>query len=138
MKKIRVLFLWAVLLIFSLNVAADNLNPLIYQYTNPDITVVFSEALNVTLERQQDIADEIAGIESGTTLNSNTASPDNIICTIFGHDLSTTTVTVTHHKVEQHHPRCLMELYHVTACSRCNYTDAELQSSFHILCCPED
>ena len=81
---------------------------------------------------------EIARIESGTTLNSNTASPDNIICTIFGHDLSTTTVTVTHHKVEQHHPRCLMELYHVTACSRCNYTDAELQSSFHILCCPED
>jgi len=139
MKKIRFFFLSVVAIILTLSVHADEINPLIYQYYNPDITVVFSEPLNVPPERQQEIADKVAGVSSNTLANPNIASPNNIICLLFGHDLSPqVTVTATHHKVRQYNPRCLMEVHHVTYCQRCDYTEDSLESSFYIYCCPED
>jgi energy-converting hydrogenase A subunit M len=135
-KTFKLIVLFALSTILSLSVFADEFNPLIYQYTNPEVTIVFSSALDISEERQQEIAEEIAGISSLT--NPGIASPDNIICTIFGHNLSTSTVTAIHHKVKQYTPRCLMKLYEVTACSRCDYTQAELIDSFYITCCPED
>jgi hypothetical protein len=138
MRIAKALITIALLSAFSLTIFADEFNPLVYHYQNPEITIVFTESLNVSSERQQQIADEIAGIDTTIISGSNSASPDNIICTLFGHDLSTTTVTATHHKVHVHNPRCLVELYHVTACSRCNYTDPELVGSVFIVCCPED
>ncbi len=134
--KLVLLLLLAGMLILVVN--ADGIDPLVYQYHDPDITIVFSEPLD-TLERQQKIADEIVGISSCTINNPNGLSPDNIICTLFGHDLAPmSTVTATHHKVREHAPRCLMELYHVTYCERCEYTESSLESSFYIFCCPED
>lgn len=138
MKIRKAIALFMVFVLLSLTVFADEFNPLIYQYHNPDITIEFTVPLNVSSERQQQIADEIAGIEPSLISGSSGLSPDNIICTLFGHDLSTTTVTATHHKAKKYNPRCLVELYHVTACSRCNYTDAELVTSVFIVCCPED
>jgi len=137
MKTIKVLFFSALMCLFTLSIYADELNLLVYQYYNPDITVEFTDSLNVSAERQQQIADEIAGIDSSFISGSNTASPENIICTLFGHNLSETTVTATHHKVHVHEPRCLVEIYDVTACSRCDYTEAELVGSVFICCCPE-
>lgn len=140
MKKCRVLFyilLLSSFLVIAVN--ADGTNSLIYQYENPEVTIVFSEPLNVSAERQQEIADKIAGIPSYTLIDPNTASPENIICTIFGHNMSpTVTVTATHHKVNQYQPRCLMEIYHVNYCTRCDYTIESLENSFFIACCPED
>ena len=138
MKTSRAIVLLVVMSVLTLTIFADEFNPLVYQYHNPEVTVEFEETLNVSPERQQQIADDIAGINSSSMSGSIPASPDNIICTIFGHNLSTTTVTATHHKVHVYNPRCLVELYHVTACSRCNYTDAELVTSVFIVCCPED
>jgi len=138
MKTAKALVLFLLISVLSLIAYADGVNPLVYQYHNPEITVEFAEVLNVSPERQQLIADDIAGINSSSMSGSTPTSPNNIICTIFGHDLSTTTVTATHHKELPHNPRCLVELYHVTACSRCNYTDAELVGSAFIVCCPED
>lgn len=122
----------------TLNVNADALPPPVYHYTNPEVTISFSKPLEVSTQRQREIADKIANNNTDTLTNPALASPENIICTILGHKLTTSTVTATHHKVEQYSPRCLMELYDVTACSRCDYTDVVLVSSFHIVCCPED
>lgn len=138
MKVIRTIYILIISSVLTLSIFADGINPLVYQYYHPEVTVEFEETLNISAERQQIIADNIAGITSSAMSDPAMASPDNIICTIFGHDLSTSTVTATHHKVHVHEPRCLMELYHVTACSRCNYTDAELIGSAFICCCPED
>jgi len=138
MRFTKVVFLLIVLGVLTLTTFADGFNPLIYHYHDPEVTVEFAEALNITEERQQQIADDIAGISSSSLSGSTPVSLDNIICTIFGHDLSTTTVTATHHKVHVYNPRCLVEIYHVTACSRCNYTDPQLMGSGFICCCPED
>jgi len=142
--RIFMKFLRIALLIFLFNmlifaVFADGINPLIYQYTNPDVTVEFSEPLEVSSERQREIADTIAGISLNTMQTPISNSPDNIICTLFGHDIAPqSTVTATHHKAKVYNPRCLMEVYHVTYCKRCDYTVSELVNDFYILCCPED
>jgi hypothetical protein len=129
-------------LIFSflvLTVHADDFNPLIYQYSNPDVTVEFYQPLEVSAERQQAMADNLAGIMTSTPSSPVLDSPNNIICTIFGHDIAPqSTVTATHHKVEKYNPRCLMKVYHVTYCKRCDYTVTELDNEFYIACCPED
>lgn len=138
MRYLRYIILLIFLLFLTLTVYADGANPLIYQYTNPYTTVAFSEALDVSAEHQQEIADLLSGNYPITIIDPNNAIPQNILCSLFGHKLSTTTVTVTHHKDLVHDPRCLMEVYHVTACSRCDYTDPVLTNSFHISCCPED
>jgi hypothetical protein len=139
MKNIRrCLFVFLFCLIVS-TVYADEGNPTVYQYENPEVTVIFSEPLAMSAERQHEIADDIAGVSSTTITNPSLASPDNIICTLFGHNLApTVTVTATHHKVNPHVPRCLMEVYHVTYCTRCDYAVKELDNSFYIFCCPED
>lgn len=125
--------------VLMLSVYADGLNPLVYQYTNPDITVEFSEPLNVSAERQQSIADKIAGIESNSLISPGGDSPDNILCTLFGHKLSDpVTVTATHHKVNQYQPRCQMDVYDVVYCTRCDYTDTQFVHSIYVFCCPED
>jgi hypothetical protein len=138
MRITKILILSFSLVMFTLATYADEFNPLVYQYHDPDVTVEFAEPLNISEERHQQIADTIAGNNSSSASGPSPSLPDNIICTLFGHDLSTTTVTATHHKAKPHEPRCLMEVYHVTACSRCNYTDPELVGSVFIVCCPED
>ena len=136
MKVVKVLLLIASILIFSVVVCADELTSLVYQYSNPEATVTFSEYLDIPSERYQKIADDLIGITSMEPLEPE--QPNGIICTLFGHNLTTTTVTVTHHKVRQYTPRCLMEVYHVSTCSRCDYYTQEMVNSFHISCCPED
>lgn len=139
MKFFR-LFLSVILLsVLVFTVHADEFVPLIYQYTNPDVTVEFYEPLEVSAERQQAIADNIAGITTSILSSPVLDSPNNIICTLFGHDIAPqSTVTATHHKVNKYNPRCLMEVYHVTYCKRCDYTVTELVNDFFIFCCPED
>lgn len=139
MKTIK-LFLFIFLLSFLIVIAhADEFNPLIFQYTNPEVTVRFMENLEMSAEKQQEIADKLAGVQQNGFINPEVASPDNIICILFGHDLAPeATVTVTHHKVSKYNPRCYLELYHVTYCNRCDYTVEELHSSSYVICCPED
>ena len=127
------------LLFLAFTVYADELNPLVYQYTNPEVTVAFSEPLELTASRQKEIADNIAGVCSNSSPIPNNDFPNNIICTLFGHDIAPeVTVTATHHKVRTYAPRCLMEVYHVTYCKRCDYTVESLENSFYIFCCPVD
>lgn len=139
MKIVKVTI--AILLFCSLILIAnaDELTPMVFQYLNPEITIEFLNPLEMSSERQQKIADEIAGVSSGASFINGGESPNNIICTLFGHDIAPqSTVTATHHKVDKYNPRCLMEVYHVTYCKRCDYTVTEMVNDFFIVCCPED
>jgi len=139
MRLFRFFIITVLFNLFVVAIYADDYNPLVYQYTDPDITVEFTEPLDVSIEHQREIADKIAGFTSATSSSPNTTPVNNIICTLFGHDIAPeVSVTATHHKVNKYNPRCLMELYHVTYCKRCDYTVEELVNDFFIFCCPED
>lgn len=58
-----------------------------------------------------------------------------LICTLFGHKLESSVITVITHKVRSTAPRCLRETYDTEACTRCDYTHKELISSKYISCC---
>lgn len=60
---------------------------------------------------------------------------DNVLCTLFGHKLSSHFSTVTTHKVRSTAPRCLQKVYEVTVCSRCDYTTSQLISTTYVYCC---
>lgn len=108
----------------------------IYEYEYPEITVAFADGNDLSEEKKQIIADEMAGIFHVEEIGTENA--DNIICSLFGHSTSTTFVTVTHHKAYIHVPRCRVEYYDVTTCSRCDYNEKVLLGYEAIFCCPED
>lgn len=58
-----------------------------------------------------------------------------LMCTLFGHKLESSVITVITHKVRSTAPRCLRETYDTEACTRCDYTHKELISSKYISCC---
>lgn len=58
-----------------------------------------------------------------------------LTCTLFGHNLETSTSIVITHKVNSTSPRCLQEKYLSEACTRCDYTSKTLVSSTYIVCC---
>ena len=116
-------------------VYASSESEFIYEYPIQGVTVEFSEGTTIPQSRRQDIADFYAGeMESIIPMDEQ----QNIICTLFGHDLSTSTVTVTRHRVRQHEPRCQLEIYDVEACSRCDYTVDTLFATSLVFCHPED
>lgn len=139
MKILKLAMAILICSILAFTVNADESIPSIYQYSDPEVTVCFPEPLDVSAEFQQEIADAIAGFSTNTFISPDHESLNNIICTLFGHDIAPQgTVTATHHKVEKYNPRCLMEVYHVTYCKRCDYAVSELANDFYIVCCPED
>ncbi|MBR6784460.1 MAG: hypothetical protein IKM32_07170 [Clostridia bacterium] len=104
-----------------------------YEYDLGDTkyTVEFEDN-NLTTEQQETIAAKILGIETST------AVPANIWCDLFGHDLVSSTVTATEHKVRSSTPRCLKHTYDVTVCEACDYSEQTLVASTYINCCPVD
>lgn len=58
-----------------------------------------------------------------------------LTCTLLGHKLESSVVTVVTHKKRATDPRCLQERFNVEACSRCDYTNKTLINSFYISCC---
>ncbi len=58
-----------------------------------------------------------------------------LMCTLFGHKLESSVITTITHKAKATDPRCLRERYDTEACTRCDYTNAELITSSYISCC---
>ena len=63
------------------------------------------------------------------------AATYGLMCTLFGHKLESEVIQVVTHKVRATDPRCLRERYDTEACTRCDYTNAELIGSSYISCC---
>lgn len=59
----------------------------------------------------------------------------NPICSVFGHNIKTSSVETITHKERATAPRCLRRIYDVEACTRCDYTSSTLISSLYIQCC---
>ena len=134
MKKLT-LIISVMMLLSSLSYASSGVNN-VFQYYEPDITAEFDEGNELDEITKEKIADHLAGIITMGQIDDVT--PDNILCTLFGHQTSQSAVTVTRHKVYIHAPRCRKDFYEVTSCSRCDYTVEELLGSACIDCHPED
>lgn len=133
-KKLVVVLVICVLLTISV-FATQTDQQKVFEYVDPETTVVFEDETDFTEAQMQKMADSLVGIHNS---DDEESSPRNLICTIIGHDLSSGRVSVTKHKVTIWNPRCLVSIYDVTACSRCDYAETVLISSFHIFCCPEN
>lgn len=119
-----------VMLCFTLAIAASELNGPTVVYPDAGITVQFDKGTSLSSEKRQAIADSIV---LGTPIPQMYS-----LCWLTGHRTVTETMTVTHHKVDTYDPRCLLEIYLITTCSKCDYYVEEFDSSGYISCCPED
>ena len=131
MKRfIRMISICIVILSFTLAISASNGSAPIITYPEENITVEFDANTSFTAEKRQIIADAIA---LDTPIVQSRAW-----CWLTGHDKTTETVTATYHKQRTLDPRCLLEIYLVTTCSKCDFYEEELHSSGYITCCPEE
>lgn len=59
----------------------------------------------------------------------------NIICTLFGHNYTTTASTSVTHNVYTTSPKCVRNTYETKTCTRCGHTETELIESVRISTC---
>lgn len=133
MKKIQVSLCAIICAIMVINVAGADLdNTVILEYESDNITVIFNKEQVYDEEICNNIADYIVyGTEEYDTVSISW-------CWLFGHDITTTTVTTITHKVQLKSPRCLREIHNVETCSKCDYINDEVISSVYIVCHPND
>ena len=122
-------------LVLTITVNASEIGQNTYEFIEPEMTVQFSSDTEFSEQKKYEIACSFAGV-----CNSHIPgdSINNIICSLFGHNLSTSMISVTTHKVHIRDPRCQLDIYDVTGCSRCDYIEQVLVSSGRISCHPEE
>ena len=80
-----------------------------------NITVRFDEDTTLTAEERAQIVRMIADEH-----NPYAVAPQNLLCTVFGHNYKYSYVTDTTHKVYEKNPRCVEEEREIGVCSRCS------------------
>ena len=97
------------------------------EYNDENITIIFNENTQFNEVQKQNIINHF--------INDGHESTRGIWC-IFGHNLIKESVTALHHRVYAVQPRCVYEIFILSACTRCDYTNVERISSERIFCCP--
>lgn len=114
--------------------AADTADNYVFTYGDIEVSV---PTVGVTEEEAKSVADSIArleGIAVCDSLTSSDAAPHNLICSIAGHDLTTTYPSAIVHKAYTDAPRCVQKDYEHQYCSRCDYTSDTLLKTTRIYC----
>ena len=141
MKRIIsiVLIVSTILVGVSAFVYADDLtNQTIMVFYYPDKEITVENPNGLDYETMKFIADSIAYGDSPQLENpSHVALPANILCTLFGHDLTTSYVSEVTHNVYTTSPKCVKKTYEVVTCTRssCDYFEKTLISSKRISTC---
>ncbi len=98
------------------------------------VTVTVNETVFIfDADTTEDFRDKF--IENYFNGEDDSATAYGLICTLFGHKLSSTVVTAITHKAKATSPRCLQERFNVENCSRCDYTKSTKISAAYIVCC---
>ena len=90
-------------------------------------TVEFNDN-NLTEQQQMRIAEKLIG-------NDDMVQTCGLGCTLFGHDYKYTSANVITHKYRSSSPRCKKDMYNVTYCEDCDYTEETLTTTTYIVCC---
>lgn len=72
---------------------------------------------------------------NGEPATDDSATTFGITCTLLGHKLDPSSVSVITHKVSATAPRCVRKTYLYQACTRCDYETSELIDTEYIYCC---
>ena len=133
MRKIISIIISAAML-FTFGAVAYAADEGAFEYNiGENITVRFDEDTTLTAEERDEIVHFIADEH-----DSDSVAPQNLICSVFGHNYKYSRVTVTTHKVYEKNPRCVREQREIGVCSRCSDAVTSTISSKEIECCPED
>ena len=134
MKKYSIALI-AILIILTITVVLVSATEVNTQYTyqknNTTYTVEFMET-ELSAEQLEQVAYNLVYAQEpdGQTYG--------LACTLFGHKLTESTVSVITHKVRTYAPRCKREIYDVTVCERCDYQTQTLSTTSYLDCCPEE
>ncbi len=132
MKKFICLLICAIIVMMNMCLfTAANNDSYTFEIDDVEYTVKINDPY-VSAEKKQTIANAIV------CQNNTDIMTVNVWCDIFGHDYKYTTASVMQHKVNVYAPRCKEQLYDVTYCEDCDYTEQKLISTSYINCCPED
>ena len=130
MKYFRVFVCILLCAVLALNICAETCTTYTFDYHDENITVNVESSLDE--KGCKKIADYVVYGKDDAEIKTIS------FCWLFGHDLSTSTVTVIKHKVSPTSPRCLEEIHEVTICSKCDYMEDKIISSVYIPCHPEE
>lgn len=107
-----------------------------FYYENEKEITVFGNTLNYS--QKKEIADYFAydNLSTCHIHNENNISA-SILCTLFGHQLTTTHVREISHNVYSESPKCVQSEYECTYCTRssCDYIENRLIYSVRISTC---
>ena len=135
MKKIISILMGLLILMTTMCICAtatsDSNNTYTYETEEAVYTVEFNDN-NLTAEEQKIVSAKLVGINDGS------AQTYGLGCTLFGHDYKYTTANVVTHKVRTYAPRCKKQIYDVTYCEDCDYTEQTLTTTTYIDCCAVD
>ena len=120
----------AIIFSFQSTVFADNPQSSdgIYEYSYGDKTIILSGELS------EESTSKIINIFTG---ENKVVQTRNLICTIFGHNIETTSVDVVTHHVYPTYPYCKCDHYDVEVCTRCDYSNTTLVYTQRYGCCTE-
>lgn len=96
-----------------------------------DVEIIILDE-NVSAETKEKIEKYFA---NGEPTIDNNATTYGITCTLLGHKLDPSSVSVITHKVRATAPRCERKTYLYQACTRCDYETSELIATENIYCC---
>lgn len=92
---------------------------------------IYIENENISEETREKI---IAFYSNGSEEKEGIATY-GLTCTLLGHKIESSTVTTITHKVRSTSPRCLKKTYDYESCTRCDYENSTVLTSFYISCC---
>lgn len=126
--KIKSLF--AILLALTLLTCTFVLPTSAKEATNNNVEIIInddvSEETKAKIERY---------FESGEPRANDDTKTYGLTCTLLGHKLEPSSVSVITHKVRATSPRCVRKTYLYQACTRCDYETSELIETEYIICC---
>ena len=103
-----------------------------YVYTIDNTSVIFNADTAFSLQEQQYIADLLVQGDDETQIYA-------LLCVISGHNYGPgeSICTITH-KTYVTDPRCFLEYFIISKCTRCEHYKTESLGGHYISCCPED
>lgn len=130
MKNIirTVITILSLTVLLSVSIFAVNVDNVTHKHEKNEITIEFLSD-NLTKAEEAQIIDYLVTGEQ-------MAMAGNVLCTLFGHSMGATEIiTAISHNVYSTAPKCNMDTYGISACTRCDYVSASLLSSKSISCC---
>ena len=105
------------------------------EQTNEDIEIVIMNE-DISEEAKAKIYAYYSDPDHNHENTEDGATTYGLVCSVIGHKIDTSVVSVVTHKVRSTAPRCVKKMYRHEVCTRCDdYEKSTLTSTTYINCC---